>query len=245
VVNNSTNLLPSTHERANGLPRVTSCRWGVPLLCGFGISFQKFTLRQSELLDEVVNVVLRVILTASPFCWRRTVRSTAAARTADKDIDDATEHTFRSHRARYPSWSCPSWVNSLPPRPKRALVRTTRPGRWLQRWAAAHISGLRHTALRPSQAATDDSALSVAPSLQNRRHVLIRYGSQRPRGAAACRSRSPRSRSAHPGGYGHLVESWPARLVGERPAGMAGRVRGADGRQRWIRAVDLRPASGE
>jgi len=24
------------------------------------------------------------------------------------------QHTFRWHRARYPSWSCASWVNSLP-----------------------------------------------------------------------------------------------------------------------------------
>jgi hypothetical protein len=39
-------------------------------------------------------------------------------------------------------------------------------------------------------------------------------------------------------------KSRPARLVGERPAGMVGRVRGADGRQRWIKAVDLRPGIG-
>jgi hypothetical protein len=57
-----------------------------------------------------------------------------------------------------------------------------------------------------------------------------------------------------------VVESWPARLVAEGTAGLVGsgkaadttgmtqpvvpQVRGADGRQRWIRAVDLRPASG-
>jgi len=32
---------------------------GAQVLCGFRVAFQKFTLRQSELLDEVVNVVLR------------------------------------------------------------------------------------------------------------------------------------------------------------------------------------------
>jgi hypothetical protein len=41
-----------------------------------------------------------------------------------------------------------------------------------------------------------------------------------------------------------VVESWPARLVGERTAGMVGSRSGADGRQRWVRAVDLRPVSG-
>jgi hypothetical protein len=34
---------------------------GAQVLCGFRVAFQKFTLRQSELLDEVVNVVFRVI----------------------------------------------------------------------------------------------------------------------------------------------------------------------------------------
>ena len=42
------------------------------------------------------------------------------------------------------------------------------------------------------------------------------------RGAAACRSGSAGSRSADSGGHRHLVESWPARLVGERKAGMVG-----------------------
>jgi hypothetical protein len=51
-------------------------------------------------------------------------------------------------------------------------------------------------------------------------------------------------KSADRGGNGHLVESRPARLVGERTAGMVGSGPGADGRQRWIRAVDLRLASG-
>jgi hypothetical protein len=57
-------------------------------------------------------------------------------------------------------------------------------------------------------------------------------------------SRSPRSRSADPGRDGQMVDSWSARLVGERTAGMVGRVRGADGSQRWIRAVDLRAKEG-
>jgi len=39
-----------------------------------------------------------------------------------------------------------------------------------------------------------------------------------------------------------VVESWPARLVDKRTAGMV-RVRGPDGRRRWIKAVDLRLAS--
>ena len=57
---------------------------------------------------------------------------------------------------------------------------------------------------------------------QNRTRVLISDGSQRRRGAAACRSRSPRGRSADPGGGGHVGEGWAARLVGERTAGMVG-----------------------
>jgi hypothetical protein len=59
LVNNSTNLVPSTYERAKRVTEGYVLSMGVTLLCGFGISFQKFTLRQSELLDEVVNVVLR------------------------------------------------------------------------------------------------------------------------------------------------------------------------------------------
>jgi hypothetical protein len=35
-----------------------------------------------------------------------------------------------------------------------------------------------------------------------------------------------------------------ARLVGERPQEWFGRVSGADDRQRWVRAADLRPGSG-
>ena len=48
-------------------------------------------------------------------------------------------------------------------------------------------------------------------------------------------------------GLPQLVPRRPARLVGERaPARLEwfGRVRGKDGKQRWIRAVDLRPANG-
>jgi len=59
VVNNGTNLLPSPYERAKRVAEGYVLSMGVPLLYGFRISFQKFTLRQSELLDEVVNVVLR------------------------------------------------------------------------------------------------------------------------------------------------------------------------------------------
>jgi len=40
-----------------------------------------------------------------------------------------------------------------------------------------------------------------------------------------------------------LMVAWRhARLVGEGTAGVVGP--GADGKQRWIRAADLRPASG-
>ena len=59
MVNNGTNLLPPTYERAKRVTEGYVLSMGVTILCGFGISFQKFTLRQSELLDEVVNVVLR------------------------------------------------------------------------------------------------------------------------------------------------------------------------------------------
>ena len=72
----------------------------------------------------------------------------------------------------------------------------------------------------------------VVSSKENRSHVLIRYGSQRRRPGADRRSRSPRCRSAHPGGDGDVVESWPARLVGERTAGMVG----ASARCRWSSA---------
>ena len=37
-----------------------------------------------------------------------------------------------------------------------------------------------------------------------------------------------------------MVESWPARLVGEKNS-RNGRVRGADGRQRWIWALIFVP----
>ena len=48
-----------------------------------------------------------------------------------------------------------------------------------------------------------------------------------------------------PSGAGQVVQSWAAPLVVRNGgSGGAGRVRGADGRQRWVRAVDLRPASG-
>jgi len=40
--------------------------------------------------------------------------------------------------------------------------------------------------------------------------------------AAACRSRSPRSRSTNRGTTATWSKSWPARVVGERPAGMVG-----------------------
>jgi hypothetical protein len=54
-----------------------------------------------------------------------------------------------------------------------------------------------------------------------------------PRGFVAYRrSRSPRSRSADPSGDGRLVESRPARLVGEERQEWRGRVGGDDGRQR-------------
>jgi len=38
---------------------------GAQVLCGFRVAFQKFTLRQSELLDEVVDVVFRVVVSAA------------------------------------------------------------------------------------------------------------------------------------------------------------------------------------
>src|SRR5215217_5700854 len=72
MVNNSSNLLPSTHERAKGVTEGYVLSMGVTLLYGFRVAFHKFTLRQSELLDEVVNVVLRSHLDHLSFlCWRR------------------------------------------------------------------------------------------------------------------------------------------------------------------------------
>jgi hypothetical protein len=59
VVNNSANLLPSAYERAKRVTEGYVLSMGVALLYGFRISFQKFTLRQIELLDELVNVFLR------------------------------------------------------------------------------------------------------------------------------------------------------------------------------------------
>ena len=74
----------------------------------------------------------------------------------------------------------------------------------------------------------------------NRTHFLMGHGA---RSGPIRRSRSPCSRSAHPGG----IATWSKAgqldwWVTERQEWW-GRVRGADGRQRWIRAVDLRPAS--
>src|SRR5215204_917416 len=39
VVKNSSNLLPSTHDRAQGLPRVTSCRLEYHFFMGSGLPF--------------------------------------------------------------------------------------------------------------------------------------------------------------------------------------------------------------
>jgi hypothetical protein len=50
--------------------------------------------------------------------------------------------------------------------------------------------------------------------------------------------------SPDPGADGHLVESWPAGLVVKERQEWFGRVFGTDGRQRWIKAVDLRSGSG-
>jgi hypothetical protein len=69
---------------------------------------------------------------------------------------------------------------------------------------------------------TRRSSFGVASSAQNRQRVLIEYGPQRRRSAAPSRSGSQRSRSARRGEGGHVVESRPARLVGERAAGMVG-----------------------
>ena len=69
----------------------------------------------------------------------------------------------------------------------------------------------------------------------NSTHVLMIYGSQ---SGPLQRCGPPRSRSADPGGDGHRGRSRrPARLVGQRTAGMA-RVACAarTARQRWIRA---------
>jgi hypothetical protein len=67
----STTAPTCSHPRTkgpNGLPRVTVLAMGVTLLYGFGISFQELTRRHSELLDEVVNVVLRSHLDRLSFC---------------------------------------------------------------------------------------------------------------------------------------------------------------------------------
>jgi hypothetical protein len=47
------------------------------------------------------------------------------------------------------------------------------------------------------------------------------------------------ARSPDSGGDGHVVTGRPAGLVRERAAGVVGRVRAADGRQRWISAARL------
>jgi hypothetical protein len=59
VVNNGSGLLPSTCERAQGVTEGYVLSMGEPLLYGFRISFQKFTHRQIELLDQFLNVALR------------------------------------------------------------------------------------------------------------------------------------------------------------------------------------------
>jgi hypothetical protein len=84
---------------------------------------------------------------------------------------------------------------------------------------------------------------TARPFRQNRRHVLIRSGSQRLRGAAPCRSRSPRGRSADPGGDGYLIQGWPARWWVRERREMFLRVRGADSRRRWVKASDIRPVA--
>jgi hypothetical protein len=44
-------------------------------------------------------------------------------------------------------------------------------------------------------------------------------------------------------GGGELCGVVAEALPPKRPAGMVGRVRSADGRKRWIKAVDLRPST--
>jgi hypothetical protein len=77
--------------------------------------------------------------------------------------------------------------------------------------------------------------------------LVIRRPQQANFTAAACRSRSPRSRSADPGRDGHLVTWRPTGLVRQRARRPRlewfGRVRGKDGKQRWIKASDLRRAA--
>ena len=51
-------------------------------------------------------------------------------------------------------------------------------------------------------------------------------------------------RAADPGENRYMVESWPARVWVKERQEWSTRVRGADGRQRWIRAIDLGAANG-
>jgi hypothetical protein len=52
----------------------------------------------------------------------------------------------------------------------------------------------------------------------------------------------PGSQSADRGGVSHMVGGRHARLVVKERQQWLGRVRGPDGRQKWIKATDLRPA---
>ena len=43
-------------------------------------------------------------------------------------------------------------------------------------------------------------------------------------------------------GVSHVGPRRHARLLGQRTPGVVGRVRGPNGRQKWVKAADLRPA---
>jgi hypothetical protein len=90
-----------------------------------------------------------------------------------------------------------------------------------------------------SATTVDAEAIGVALCCQNREHVLIEHGR---RLGADLRSRSLRIGSTDPGRDGHIVESRQLDWWVKEPREWFGRVRGKDGKQRWIKAADLRPA---
>jgi hypothetical protein len=89
------------------------------------------------------------------------------------------------------------------------------------------------------------SGLVVALFHENRNHVLIGYGSQRRRGGSSMPQRIAEESIRRSRWTGMWSEAGQLDWWVKEPQQWLGRVRGKDGRQRWIRAVDLRPAKSE
>jgi hypothetical protein len=119
-------------------------------------------------------------------------------------------------------------AQSLPPRPPAFPLGVRAPQK-----APRHIADCRNW--------SPTGHIAWRPFSLNRKLVQIRRAGHRSR--LVRRSGSPGSESADRGGVSNVVRWRHARLVSERTPAVDGRVRGPDGRQKWIKAADLRRSS--